>query len=86
MSALAGHALEIWQGIERHIHLARRAAELVTIDFLEEVARQMLRFDELRECKPRIDTGQNDIRVEFVSVGEHHAFRLPVLDQDLRNS
>ena len=55
VSALAGHALEIRQGLEGHIHFARRAAELITIDFLEEIARQMLRFDELRECKPRID-------------------------------
>ena len=43
-----GHALEVRQPIQRHVNLARRAAELVAINLFQKVAGQMLRLDELR--------------------------------------
>ncbi len=41
--AVAGQAGEVRQPDQREVHLARRAAELVALDLLDEVVRQLLR-------------------------------------------
>src|SRR5437899_4176323 len=85
MRARPRHASEIRQGVEGHIYLAGRAAELVAVYFFKKIAGKMLRFDEPGECQPRIDAGGNHIRINLVSVGEDYSLGLAILNDDLRD-
>ena len=80
-----GHALEVRQTIERHVHLAGRAAVLEAVDVFEKVGGKMFGFDEFVEREARIDAGGNCVGVNFVAVGEDDAFGFAVFDNDFRD-
>ncbi len=82
----SGHTFEIGQGVERHVHFAGGTAELIAINFFEKFCGQVALVDKLSERQPRIDARGNDVGVDFVAVGEHHAFGLAVFHNDLSDT
>src|SRR5258708_19911482 len=81
----AGKALEVGQGIERNIDLARRAAEFVTADFFKKLVRELAFFNKTNESIARIDARGNQVGMDLVAVLKHHTLRAVVLDDDPRN-
>src|SRR5215467_4293485 len=85
MSARAGHALEVRQGVEREIHLSRGTTELVAADILDELAGQISPVDEFEECEPGVNAGRNHAGIDFIAILESYANRAAVLDNDPSN-
>src|SRR5437764_10009889 len=78
----AGQRFEVWQSIEREIYFARRSAELVTLDIIDEVLRQMIFAHHLHERETWIDTGRDYVSVKLIAVFQHDAFRFAFLQND----
>ena len=76
-----GEAGELRQTTQRQVHLARRAAKLVALDFLDEVVRQLLAFDQLQERAARVEPGDDDRRGDLVAVLEDDAAHAAVLHE-----
>ena len=81
----ARQAGEVRQAVEREVHLARRAAELVAAHALQEVGWQILRVEPALEREPRIDARDHRVGVELVAVLEHDAGGPAVLRENLRD-
>ena len=85
MSAWPGYGLEIRQRVERQVHLAGRAAILVAIHVFQKFRGQCARLKKFRKGQPGIDARRNDVGINLVAVGQHHAFGFAVLHDDLRD-
>src|SRR6266481_3919112 len=84
MHAFSGHAFEVRQAIEGEVHFAGGAAILVAADLTEEVFGDVTRLDKVDEGVLGIDTGGDDVGVDLLAVGEHHALRSATLDENFR--
>src|SRR5207253_7963046 len=73
---------EIGQSIKRKIHLAGRAAKLVSVHVFHKIARKVLGAGHFDKRQPRIDAGRNNIRADLFAVLENHAPGLAVLNDD----
>ena len=80
---VAGQRPELGQGVEREVDLARRAPELVALDVLDELPRQLLLADELHEGQPRVDARGHDAGADLLARLEHDTRGLAARDQDL---
>ena len=80
-----GRHLKFGRRIERHVHLARRSAELVPIHFFQKISRQVPVSMNLVNVSRGSTLDEIDVGINFIAVGEHHALRLAALHDDLRD-
>src|ERR1700692_1505085 len=85
MGARSGHALEVRQAVERHIHLSGRSTVFEAVDVFEKVGRKVLCFNELIKRKSGIDARRNCVGKDFVAISEDDAFRLAIFDNNSRD-
>ena len=85
MSARSGDGLEVRQRVERQIHFAGRPAILVAVYVFQKFRGQRACLEKFRESQPGVDARRNDVGINLVAVGEHHAFGFAVLHDDLRD-
>ena len=83
MGAVAWHAGEIGEPIERQIHLARGAAEFVTADRFDQIFRQFGRIDHSGKGLLGIQTGNHHVCPNLVPIFQYDAQRLAILHQHL---
>ncbi len=86
MRAGSGPAVEVRQGVEREVDLARRPTELVAPDVGDELVGQVLATDHVQKREVRVDARRDDLARQIVAILEHDADRGPVLDDDLRDA
>src|SRR5258708_14037571 len=85
MRARPRQTLEVRQGIERNVALARRATELVAADFLQKFVGKLAFFNKANESISWIDAGRNQVGVDLIAVLKDHALCAIVLHDDPRN-
>ena len=73
MRAGTRQTLEVRQRVQRNVHFAGGAAELVAPNVFQKFSGQLVFFNELDEGKARVDAGRNHIAVDFVAILQHHA-------------
>ena len=78
--------MKFGRAVEREVHLAGRAAELVALHLVAEVVGQVLGVDHLQEREVGIDARRDDRRVVLVAGGGGDSDRFAVFDQDLRDA
>src|SRR5262245_2149518 len=76
MRARSGQAGEVRQSVERKIDLRGGPSESIVMNVLDELVRELARFDEAQKRQARIDARCDDTRADFVTVVEDDALRL----------
>jgi hypothetical protein len=74
---LGAMAREVGQTVEREVHFARAAAQLVALDLCCELAVQVLLAHEAHEGAPRVEPRHHRACADLVAVVEHDAGRAP---------
>ena len=73
---------QVGQPVERQVHLARGATELVAAHTLDQVVGKLLGLHQLGEREPRIEPRHHDLGRDLLAALERHAGRLAVAGED----